>query len=143
MLQKIWILLTDGYYIKIIFVPEGEDSLRTYRDADFDNSSDLTYNLITRYKNSNDGVTIQANNIDYESPAYVLKLLSGFLEEKRQDGAFNSLIIVAPDNVQELLDQYLASDTLNLIAHKVSGDHLNLSLDKLQDVLAGKIATIY
>jgi hypothetical protein len=139
MSKKIWILLTDGYYIKIIYVPEGEDILRTYREADFDNSSDLTYNLITRYKNPNNSVATQKENNDYESPIYLLALLSGFLEEKRQEGTFNSLIIVAPDNVQELLGQYLTSGTLNLIKHKVIGDYLNLSLDKLQDMLANKI----
>ncbi|NNE37904.1 MAG: hypothetical protein HKN08_06320 [Gammaproteobacteria bacterium] len=130
-----WILLTDGYYIKLLYYSGSDSTLKTYREDDFDNSSEITYTLITRYKNAPAGNQLQADAEDIEAPDYVLKLTSEFLNNKLEETAFNSLIIIAPDEVQDAIERNFSPDLMNCIKHKISGDHMNLPLDKLQIII--------
>ncbi len=129
MSNRTWILITDSYYIKLLYVAEDGHSIKTYREADFDNSSDITYNLITRYKQNN------SDSDNLESPEYVLNFIASFLNDKVKENAFDELIVIAPDNVHVALQTIFPAQLLNAVKQKISGDYINLSLDKLQAII--------
>lgn len=129
MSNRTWILITDSYYIKLLYVAEDGHSIKTYREADFDNSSDITYNLITRYKQNN------SDSDNLESPEYVLNSIASFLNDKVKENAFDELIVIAPDNVHVALQTIFSAQLLNAVKQKISGDYINLSLDKLQAII--------
>ncbi len=129
MSNRTWILITDSYYIKLLYVAEDGHTIKTYREADFDNSSDITYNLITRYKQNN------SDSDNLESPEYVLNSIASFLNDKVKENAFDELIVIAPDNVHVALQTIFSAQLLNAVKQKISGDYINLSLDKLQAII--------
>lgn len=136
MSEKTWILLTDGYYIKLLYISENDSTLKTYREADFDNSSEITYSLITRYKIDHSGNQTQPHSEDVETTDYTLKTMSGFLESKLEENAFGNLVILGPDEVLTALENNFSTDLLNTIRQKISGDYMNSPLDKLQEIIA-------
>ncbi len=129
MSNRTWILITDSYYIKLLYIAEDNRTIKTYREADFDNSSDITYNLITRYKQNN------SDSDNLESPEYVLNFIASFLNDKVKENAFDELIVIAPDNVHVALQTIFPAQLLNAVKQKISGDYINLSLDKLQAII--------
>jgi len=139
--DAIWILLTDGYYIKLLFTSDDDSELHTYRAEDFEKSSDITYELITRYKNNNipDEERLSPSS-SADIPAYTFNKVASFLEEKHKNKIFKSLVIVAPQNILDVIEKCFSGSLLNVITNKIPGDHLNLSQDKLQNLLAKEMA---
>ena len=126
-----WILLTDGYYIKLLFTTANDGNLHTYRAEDFEKSSDITYELLTRYKKDSDPDQELLSPASADNPAYTLSKITCFLEEKYENKSFKSLIIIAPQNVLDALEQYFSRQLLDVVVNKITGDYLNLSQDKL------------
>ncbi len=131
-----WILLTDGYYIKLLFKSDDDAELHTYREEDFEKSSDITYELITRYKNNRIAEEKRLSSSSADIPAYTFSKVANFLEEKHKSNIFKSLVIVAPQDILEVVEQSFSGSLLNVITNKISGDYLKLSQDKLQNLLA-------
>lgn len=135
-----WILLTDGYYIKLLYTSDDDDELHTYREEDFEKSSDITYELITRYKNNSvpDKERLSPSSADIST--YTFSKVSSFLEEKYKSKIFKSLVIVAPQNILEVIEQSFSGSLLDVVTNKIPGDYLKLSQDKLQNLLVKEMA---
>jgi hypothetical protein len=133
---KTWVVLTDGYYIKILYFQGQDSNLNVYRDDDFEHSSDITYRLITRYRRTG----ADEENIGKDMPAgdssgYLLSELSAFLSEKYGLGAFEKLLIAAPGDIMENLEARLPDDISARIIARVEGDYLQLAQDQLEALL--------
>jgi hypothetical protein len=133
-----WAVFTDGYYIRIMFNDGLDTSLKVYRDADFEKSSEITYKLITRYRvqdSSNNIVPGDSSNLD-SNPDYLFDLLGKFLLEQANINAFDDLIVVSPKPILDKLNDYLPDLVNKRIIANIPGDYLMLSQDKLEEALA-------
>ncbi|MGK0296801.1 MAG: hypothetical protein ACI9XC_000394 [Gammaproteobacteria bacterium] len=133
-----WVVFTDGYYIRIMFNDGLDTSLKVYREADFEQSSDITYKLITRYRvqqSSNSIVPGESSNLD-TNPDYLFDLLGKFLFEQASINTFNDLIVISPGPILDKLNDYLPELVVKRIIASIQGDYLMLSQDKLEEALA-------
>ena len=125
-----WVVLTDGYFIKIMYFNGEQIHLATYRDGDFEHSSDITYKLITRYR--------QASK-DKDTPNPLYNLLTDFLTAHLKQGDFSELIFIAPEKELETLYEKLPEVLKNHTNTRISGDYLALSQDQLETLLKNKL----
>jgi hypothetical protein len=121
-----WVVLTDGYFIKIMYFTGEPVCLSTYREDDFEKSSDITYQLITRFRESND-------NKDRSNLLYTL--LIDFLTAHLKNGDFSELIFLAPEDELIKLNDTLPDILITHIGKNIPGDYLALSQDQLESVL--------
>lgn len=131
-----WVVLTDGYYIKIMFYSGDIIRLSTYRDDDFENSSELTYKLITRKRREQ---ALSGEAADEEGLLY--KLLGDFLGEKLEAQAYSALLLAAPAEELVKLDSSLPDAVTECIIYRVEGDFLALSQERLEAALSKGIST--
>jgi uncharacterized membrane protein YheB (UPF0754 family) len=124
-----FVVLTDGYYFKLMYYTDKSNTLLTYRNADFEHSSELTYKLITRMKDAPDA------DISSYSIKEIVELLTRQYEEK----LFNQLVLIAPEEVMTKLELALPDPIKKLVKNKVIGDYLHLSQDKLENDLASLV----
>ena len=122
-----WVVLTDGYFIKIMHYSGEQIRLSTYREADFEKSSDITYQLITRYREQD------VNNKDRSNLLYTL--LTDFLTEHLKNGDFSQLVFIAPEKELDKLNKTLPDVLTAHIGKNITGDYLALSQDQLEEVL--------
>ena len=136
-----WVVLTDGYYIRIMFYKGQKVSLNTYRDGDFEKSSEITYKLITRERNTGDGEIESTHRLDHteNKEDYLFELLPGFLSEHAEINTYESLILTAPDSVIKKLKSFLPEVVVARIKAFIPGDYLYLSQDRLEEVIGSNI----
>ena len=136
-----WVVLTDGYYIRIMFYQGQDITLNVYREGDFEKSSDITYNLIIRYRNQEDqsaDALKPAEQLD--KPGFMLNILGKFLTEKADQNKFGKIIVVGPQVVLDKLNDNLPEDVCNMIIAKIPGDFLSYSQDRLEETLKSLIS---
>jgi hypothetical protein len=121
-----WIVITDGYFIKIMLKSNQHNSLKTLRDNDFEHTSNITYNLVTNKRN------IKAVN---DEEPYFVKLLATFLLERFENKAFNDLVLVAPDNVLEIMRCGMPNSITRQIKVMITGDYLYTTQDKIEEYM--------
>ena len=131
-----WVILTDGNYIKIMFsnTPGGE--LKTLRDGDFEHTSVIAYQMVTRKR----ALTLQSSGKDTlkEEQGFFLQLLAEFLVKQQESNAFQKLILVAPGDIVDIVKERLPKSANDRIVATVKEDYLLLSQDKIQERLTGK-----
>lgn len=132
-----WVVLTDGNYIKIMFNTARRGELKTLRDADFENTSEIAYKMVTRKR----ALTLNhQGKMDHEEEiGFFLKLIADFLQQQEQNNAFQNLLFIAPGDLTDRLSRYLPESINRRIIATVKDDYLPLTQDKLQEKLAGKI----
>jgi len=130
-----WVILTDGSYIKIMFNTASGAELKTLRDGDFEHTSKIAYQMVTRKR----ALTIDHAGQDtiHEEQIFFLKLLSDFLVAQLENNAWQKLVLVAPGEIIELLVKQLPGAVTDRITAVVNDDMLTLTQDKLQEKLAG------
>lgn len=136
-----WVVLTDGYYIRIMFYQGQDITLNVYREGDFEKSSDITYKLIIRYRNQEDqsaDALKPAEQLD--KPGFLLNILGKFLTEKANQNKFEKIIVVGPQVVLDKLNDNLPEDVCNMIIAKIPGDFLSYSQDRLEETLKSLIS---
>ena len=136
-----WVLLTDGYYIKLFYYSGDPKKLHAYRDGDFEHSSVITYNLITRHKKTTTDNSIKDLKSDIETPGYVLEMVCDFLIKHYDNKSFSSLAIVAPQPVMNIIEQIFPETLLGVIQTRITGDYLNLPQDELEHLLINNTST--
>jgi len=101
--------------------------LRTLRDNDFENTSVITYKLVTNKRNMKTGAR------DNE---YFLGLLKEFLLENNDKQVYNQLVFIAPESVLQKLQHALPESVKNKIKATISEDYLNVPQDKLEEYVS-------
>lgn len=131
-----WVILTDGDYIKIMFNTARGGELKTLRDGDFEHTSKIAYQMVTRKR----ALTMNPDGQDQsrQERTFFLKLLADFLLEQQVQNAYQNLLLVAPGNIIDLVKAQLSDPVQDRIRATVREDYLLLSQDKLQERLAGK-----
>ena len=131
-----WVVLTDGDYIKIMFNTARGKELKTLRDGDFEHTSKIAYQMVTRKR----ALTMSPDGQDqaWQEQTFFLKLLADFLLKQQDQNAFQNLLLVAPGNIIDLVMEQLTGPVKDRISATVREDYLLLSQDKLQERLAGK-----
>ncbi len=133
MSEKItWVVLTDGYFIKVMYFTGDEIHLSTYREGDFEHSSDITYKLITRYRQTSGNAQDGSVN-----PLY--GLLTDLLTEHLKKGDFSELILLAPEQELKKLKETLPDVLTNHIGTSITGDYLAQPQDQLETLLRDKL----
>jgi protein required for attachment to host cells len=133
-----WVLLTDGYYIRILFNTGQDATLNVYRESDFEKSSDITYKLITRYrveKSTNENAQSDLSN-KIDEADLMFELLNKFLSEKADKNEFNFLLVIAPQSILDRLNDGFPENVMERISDCIPGDYLILSQDRLEVALA-------
>lgn len=132
-----WVILTDGNYIKIMFTTERGGELKTLRDGDFENTSVIAYKMVTRKR----ALTLEAgNNAGREQELeFFLKLVADFLEKQQQANAYQHLVFVAPGDLTGRLAKFLPAEVTGKIVKMIQDDYLPFTQDKLQQKLTGII----
>lgn len=131
-----WVILTDGNFIKIMFNKARGSELKTLRDDDFEHTSEIAYKMVTRKR----ALTMKNPGHDtrQEEQSFFLQLLVDFLAKQLENNAFQNLILVAPGNIVDIVNERLPKTAKDKIVATVREDYLLLSQDKIQERLAGK-----
>jgi hypothetical protein len=131
-----WVILTDGSYIKIMFNTASGAELKTLRDGDFEHTSKIAYQMVTRKR----ALTMDpaGQGSVREEQVFFLKLLSEFLVAQLANNAWQKLVLVAPAEIIKMLLEQLPGPVTDRITAAVSEDMLALTQDKLQEKLIGK-----
>ncbi len=131
-----WVILTDGNFIKIMFNNSRGSELKTLRDGDFEHTSEIAYKMVTRKR----ALTMNNSGHDTrrEEQGFFLQLLADFLVKQQEKNAFQHLILVAPGNIVDIVNEHLPKTAKDRIVAIIREDFLLLSQDKIQERLAGK-----
>lgn len=124
-----WAVVTDGNYIKIM-VNDGGRGFQHLRAGDFDQTSDLTYKLITSKRDEPGAAGI----------SYFSRLLGEFLCVQLENKAFDRLVLVAPEAALEEIRRRLPEKISRRIEATVPGDFLQTPLDDLEEHLTDFIS---
>jgi protein required for attachment to host cells len=127
--NTIWVILTDGNFIKVMFNSAGMTGLRTLRDDDFEQTSEIAYKLVIGKRIRQLSTPLQ------QEEQYFLQLLTDFLLKQYAKSAFNALVFIAPNPLLDKIKQHLPAEITARIKASIAGDYLNLSMDKLEEQL--------
>lgn len=132
-----WVVLTDGNYIKIMFTTERGGELKTLRDGDFEQTSVIAYKMVTRKR----ALTLDAGNQAgrEQELEFFLKLVAEFLQSKQEANAWQHLVFVAPGDLTDRLAKFLPAEVSGKVVKMIQDDYLPFTQDKLQQKLASII----
>jgi len=125
-----WIIITDGYFIKIMVNKGPGMGINPLRDNDFEQTSVITYKLVTNKRN---------DKSNRQGQEYFIEQLSGFLTENYRSQSYSQLVLIAPADVLETLEKNLPEDITRNIKATLKEDYLSVTQDKLQSSLSAFI----
>jgi protein required for attachment to host cells len=122
-----WIIITDGYFIKIMVNKGPGMGISPLRDNDFEQTSVITYKLVTNKRND------RSNRQEQE---YFIEQLSGFLAENLQSQSYSQLVFIAPEEVLAKLEKNLPELVTKNIKATLKEEYLSVTQDKLELLVA-------
>lgn len=125
-----WAVLSDGRYLKILYKQSERASLRVLKT---DNYAGLCYQIVNNKPRGDTAVAARSKPQDY------IRLQADFLSREHQAGAFDDLLLVAPDDVIERLCARLPATVTDSIVAGMNQDWLPKSNDDIAAALGDRL----
>ena len=128
-----WAVLSDGKYIKILYNTSEHAALLILNADKHEAFAELCYKVVNNKDKGDTSVPKQSSEQDY------IQLQADFLAEQQQAGAFDRLVLVAPQTVLQRLRAALPESVNALIAAELAEDLLPQSNSDIEEQLASKM----
>ena len=134
MSHQIWVVMTDGRYIRLLY-NQGEGAALSTLKADNNQAlADLSFEVVR-------GVKPGATNGTASKQKTDMQLLADFLSSQLSESQYEKLILLAPQAAIDELKAELTDEVKALIKGTHDADMLAASMDKIEAAIGNKVAT--